>query len=85
MRLFSVVAFWHLMADRFLSFTSSMMSMVGSSSWFVELQERLQLDRIGVGAGPFSWCLLGVMDFLFAVRFLPGLFGFGDPVLVIAS
>ena len=41
---------------------------------FVELQERLQLDRIGVGAGTFSCCLLGVMDFLFAVRFLPGLF-----------
>ena len=47
---------------------------------FVESQESLQLDRIGVGAGPFSWCLLGVMDFLLAVRFFPSLFGFGDPV-----
>ena len=52
---------------------------------FVEGQESLQVDRIGVGARPFSGRLLGVMNFLLAVRCFPSFFNFGDPVWVSAS
>lgn len=52
---------------------------------FVESQESLQVDRIGVSARPFAWRLLGVMNFLVAVACLPGLCSFGDPMAVIFS
>ncbi len=55
------------------------------SELIVELLERLQLDRVGMGAESFAGSLLGVVDFLLSIRFFPCLFGFGDPILVGAS